>query len=76
MQDTLRTFIIQFLCICLSQTRFTTKQRTAASAFAFVDGLFGTGMGLEFPEALEKDMLIKVIVACSCELLLDCNCLC
>jgi hypothetical protein len=41
--------------------RFTTKQRTAASAFAFVDGLFGTGMGLEFPEPLEDDMLIKVI---------------
>lgn len=43
------------------QVRFTTKQRTAASAIAFVDGLFGTGMGLEFPEALEDDMLIKVI---------------
>jgi hypothetical protein len=56
----------------LFQTRFTTKQRTAASAFAFVDGLFGTGMGLEFPEALDKDMLIKVIIECSCELL-DCN---
>jgi hypothetical protein len=41
--------------------RFTTKQRTAASAIAFVDGLFGTGMGLEFPEALDDDMLIKVI---------------
>jgi hypothetical protein len=26
-----------------------------------VDGLFGTGMGLEFPEALDDDMLIKVV---------------
>lgn len=45
----------------LFQVRFTTKQRTAASAIAFVDGLFGTGMGLEFPEALDDDMLIKVV---------------
>lgn len=55
------------------QTRFTTKQRTAASAIAFVDGLYGTGMGLEFPEALEKDMLIKVTVEFRCELILDSN---
>jgi hypothetical protein len=38
-----------------------------------VDGLYGTGMGLEFPEALEKDMLIKVTVEFRCELILDSN---
>jgi hypothetical protein len=26
-----------------------------------VDGLFGTGMGLEFPEPLKDNMLIKVM---------------
>ncbi|PNF38918.1 hypothetical protein B7P43_G07444 [Cryptotermes secundus] len=46
------------------KVQFTTKQRTAASAIAFVDGLFGTGMGLEFPEALEDDMLIKPYASC------------
>ncbi|KDR19047.1 multiple inositol polyphosphate phosphatase 1-like isoform X3 [Zootermopsis nevadensis] len=46
------------------KVRFTTKQRTAASAIAFVDGLFGTGMGLEFPEPLDDDLLIKPYASC------------
>ncbi|KAJ9582188.1 hypothetical protein L9F63_003475, partial [Diploptera punctata] len=46
------------------KVQFTTKQRTALSAFAFLDGLFGTTSRVNYPQPIKEDMLIRPYKNC------------
>ncbi|XP_069691317.1 multiple inositol polyphosphate phosphatase 1-like [Periplaneta americana] len=48
----------------LFEFRFANSQRTTASGFAFVDGLFGTSTRVNLPEPLDDDQLIKPYDTC------------
>ncbi|KAJ4443227.1 hypothetical protein ANN_04895 [Periplaneta americana] len=48
----------------LFEFRFTDSQRTKASATAFADGLFGSSSGVNFPQPLQNDTLIKPYDSC------------
>jgi len=44
----------------LVQVKFTNTQRTTLTAFAFIDGIFGSTVDVKLPQPIPADPLLKV----------------